>query len=308
MGRTPKLLCRFGPIAAVFLFAGCIGSATEHEVLGDGAYAEGRFRDALVEYRLALLQRSNPELHAKTAAAAVHTGELASAAEQYVALAGSGSESVVSEGADGLERVARAALAGRDRIALTAALIGLQQIAPGRALGAFAREIASQVGDAPPSEEVLSVLVAAAAGAPDARLQDSLVYKYSVVLRRLGRCEEALPVLEGLLRRQREPAVLESARQDLGFCALRLGMESLDQGRPLSAEAWFQRAVAGSSTTQHGRMAYIGLGDVLFARADFSGAAAAYESAFVGGTPNDSISVAAAARLTVVERVGTGNQ
>ncbi len=275
-------------------------------MLGDQAYADGRFRDALVEYRLALLQRSDPELHAKTAAAAFHTGELTSAAEQYVAVAESGGESGVSEGADGLARVARAALAGRDRIALTTALVGLQQIAPGRALGSFSREIASQVGDAPPSEEVLSVLELAAAGAPDARLQDSLVYKYSVVLRRLERCEEALPVLESLLRRQREPAVLDSARQDLGFCALRLGRESLDQGLPLSAEAWFQRAVAGSGTTRYGRMAYVGLGDVLFARADFAGAAAAYESAFVGGTPDDSISVAAAARLRIVEAAGTG--
>ncbi|MFQ5702500.1 MAG: hypothetical protein ACE5HT_00595 [Gemmatimonadales bacterium] len=300
------MIVRLGTVAVGVSLVGCVGSAAQHEILGDRAYAEDRFGDALVEYRLALVQRSDPELHAKTAAAAVHTGELMSAVEQYVALAGSANDVAVADGADGLERVARAALAIGDRDALAAALDGLRGLAPKRALGSFAREVASQVADEPASEEVLSVLEYAAAAAPDARLQDSLVYKYSLVLEELGRCEEAVPVLESLLRRGREPAVLDSAHQHLGFCSLTLGNESLDEGLPLSAEAWFQRAVAGAANTTYGRAAYLGLGDVLLARGDFPGAAAAYESALVGGEIDDSISVAAAARLSIVQRAGTG--
>ena len=60
-------------IAALLLVAaGCSGTAAEHEFLGDRAFAEGRYGDALVEYRLDLVQRgSQPHLHTKAGVAAL---------------------------------------------------------------------------------------------------------------------------------------------------------------------------------------------------------------------------------------------
>ena len=112
-----------GLSALLFLvLAGCAGSAADHESLGDRAYAEGHFADALVEYRLALKQGSNAQLRAKAGAAALHGGDLVVAAEEYRALAEEGGAQRVTEGADGLELVAKAAVEADDREGLAAAL------------------------------------------------------------------------------------------------------------------------------------------------------------------------------------------
>jgi tetratricopeptide (TPR) repeat protein len=285
----------------------CGGAATEHEMLGDRAYSALQYADALVEYRLALVQHAdNPSLLAKAAASALHAGNLTDAAQAYVALAGRNGGDRLTEAADGLERVALAAMDAGDKEALTAALSGLRQTAPGRALGSFAQQLAREIGDAPPSEDVLSVLAYAAAAAPDARLLDSLMYTYAGVLRQLGRCEEAVPVFESLLRRQREPAVLESARNALGYCALTIAQQYHgDLQLPLSAEEWYRRAIKGAPGTQYERAAYLGLGDVLFARADYVGAAEAYESVLVDAQPDDSLAEVARQRLSMLGRAGT---
>ncbi|UCG88780.1 MAG: tetratricopeptide repeat protein [Gemmatimonadota bacterium] len=291
----------------VLAWAACVGAAAEHEDLGDRAYAERRYSDALIEYRLYLAQVPDAQLvRAKAAMAALRAGDLTSAAEEYVALAIGGGDASTAEAADGLERVVRAAAETRDQAALAAAVNGLRQIAPGRALGRFALELATGESEGPPSEEELVVLFYAAAGAPDARMQDSLMYTYAAGLRRIGRCEEAIPVYESLLRRGLEPTVVERSRNGLGSCALRLGQRALDTNLPLSAEEWFLLAIRRAGTTDYARAAYLGLGDVLFARGEFIGAAVAYENALLGGVPGDSISTVAAAKLNMAQRAGTG--
>ncbi|UCD24229.1 MAG: tetratricopeptide repeat protein, partial [Gemmatimonadota bacterium] len=285
----------------------CVGAAAEHEALGDRAYAAREYAGALVEYRLYLSRDpGSQEVRAKAAAAALNAGELVVAAEEYIALAIGGDDESTAEAADGLERVVQAAADVGDQAALAAAVEGLRQIAPGRALGRFARQLASGLGEGPPSEEKLLVLFYAAADAPDARAQDSLMYAYATGLRRLGRCEEAIPVYESLMRRGLEPQVVERSRGGLGYCALRLGQNARDQGLPLTAEEWFTLAVTRAGNTEHGRAAWLGLGDVLYGRGDLIGAATAYESALEGGVPGDSISTVAVAKLDMVRRAGTG--
>jgi tetratricopeptide (TPR) repeat protein len=289
------------------ILLGCVDTATKHEALGDRAYVERRYGDALAEYRVALVQRTDDrEIRGKAAAAALHAGDLVAAAEEYIAVGTAGSDRLVSEAADGLARVAQAAADADDQIALATAVDGLGRIAPGRALGHFAGQLAIQVGEGPASDEMLSVLFYAAAAAPDARLQDSLMYAYAATLRRLGQCEDAIPVFESLMRRQLEPVVMERARDALGYCALLLGQRAVDAGLPLTAEEWFLRAIQRAGSTVHGRRAYLGLGDVLFARADYVGAAVAYESALLGGAPGGPIYEQALAKLSMVERAGTG--
>jgi tetratricopeptide (TPR) repeat protein len=275
--------------------------------LGDQAYAERRFGDALTEYRLSLVQHpTDRDLRAKAAAAALHAGELEAAVEEYVALAAGGSERNTSDAAEGLTRVVRAAAESGDQTALAAAVGGLREVVPGRALGDFAGELAAGASEAAPSEDVLSVLLYAAAGAPDARLQDSLMYGYAATLRRLGRCEEAIPVFESVMRRQMERSVLEDARYALGYCCYSLGERARDENLPLSAEEWYLLAIRRAGSTEYGRRSYLGLGDILFARGEFVGAAAAFESALLGGQANDAISQMALAKLNMVERAGTG--
>jgi hypothetical protein len=289
---------------AVVLLAGCTGAAADHERLGDRAYAEGHFADALVEYRLAVKQGSTALLRAKAGAAALHVGDLVAAAEEYRALAEEGGPQRVTEGADGLELVAKAAVEHDDRAGLAAALTGLREVAPGRALGAFARQLAQTAGTEPRTAEALNVLPYAAAAAGDARREDSLMFVYASALERFGRCEQAVPVFEAVARRKREPAVTAPARRRLTSCALALGRQALDSGKAERAEEWFRRAAAGDERDALARAAYIGIGDVLFARGAYAEAAEAYQRALADAAPGDSLAQIAADKLNQVANAG----
>jgi tetratricopeptide (TPR) repeat protein len=292
-------------LSTVLALAACSGAAADHEKLGDRLYADRHFADALVEYRLALkLRAPTAQLLAKAGAAALHAGELAVAAEEYQALAKGSSR--VTEAADGLERVARAAVANDDRSGLFAALAGLREVAAGRALGSFALQLAQAVGGESRSGEALNLLPYAAAGAPDAGRQDSLMFAYGSALQRAGHCNQAIPVFEGVARRQREPAVVQPAAQAMGHCGLALGRQALEAGQPDQAEELFRRVAAGGGERDPSvRAAYIGIGDVLFARHAFAEAAEAYQRAMAGAEPGDSLAQIAGEKLNLLANAGT---
>jgi tetratricopeptide (TPR) repeat protein len=292
-------------VLGVALLAACGSSAADHETLGDRAYAARQFGDALVEYRLALRQGSvDPTLRAKAAMAALKAGDLEAAVEEYRKLAEEGGAERLTEVADGLERVARAAVERDDRDALKKALLGLREIAGGRALGTLAVHLARSTATDPASGEALDILPYAAASAPDARQQDSLMYWYGFGLARRGRCADAMLVLESVVRRRREPAVVAPAERELARCALNLGQRALDEGQPQQAEEWFRRAAGYGGSDPLTRAAYIGLGDVLFARGDYAGAAGAYQQAMVGADPGDSLAAIAAEKLNLLANAG----
>ena len=128
-------------IVLVGLASACGRSAADHEELGDRAYAAGAYRDALAEYQLGVKAGASPDLHAKSAAAALHTQDYAFAAAEYRELADR-DRSRVGEAAEGLERIVRAAVAANDRSGLATALAALQAVAPSRPLGRYARLVA----------------------------------------------------------------------------------------------------------------------------------------------------------------------
>ncbi|MBI4419491.1 MAG: tetratricopeptide repeat protein [Gemmatimonadetes bacterium] len=293
-----------GAVWLVALIAACGGAAAEHETLGDRAYGSRQFGDALIEYRLALKQHATARLRAKAGAAALRVGDLRAAAEEYLALA-KASSARRSEAADGLERVARAAMQANDRPGLTAALTGLRQIAAGRALGSFAGALARGITESGTAAEAIAVLPYAAAAAPDARAEDSLILQYGRALVRSGRCQDGSVVFGGLIRRQRDAGVVRSAQQGLVQCALDEGREALQRGRPQEAEEWFRRAVVDGGEMPLARAAFLGLGDVMFARGDYLGAADAYQRAIQGAPPGDSLAEMARLKLVNLSNAGT---
>jgi tetratricopeptide (TPR) repeat protein len=209
------------------------------------------------------------------------------------------------EAADGLERVARAAIASNDRGGLSAALAGLKPLASGRALGTFAGPLARGIADGTNSADALTVLPVAAASAPDARQQDSLMLQYARALTRAGRCEEASAAFEALARRQRDPGVVRASQQGLGQCVLALGRQAVEQGQPQKAEDWFRRAVSEGGDAPLARSAYLGLGDVMLARGDYAGAADAYLRATQGAPPGDTVAEQARQKLGNLSNAGT---
>jgi tetratricopeptide (TPR) repeat protein len=151
----------------------------------------------------------------------------------------------------------------------------------------------------------VAVLPYAAAGASDARQQDSLMYAYAQALTRIGRCQQAVAVFEGVARRQRAADLASAAADGAAACAIRLGRGALDGDRPDEAEQWFRRAVTQADDAPAGRAAYVGLGDVMYARGDLSGAAEAYQRALAGAVPGDSIAELARQRLNRIGSAGT---
>jgi tetratricopeptide (TPR) repeat protein len=280
----------------------CSRSAANHEELGDRAYAAGSYADALAEYQLG--HRANAgsaALLAKLAAAAMHAQDFELAAESYRSLARR-DRSRVEEAADGLDRVARAALAANDRTALASALTGLREVAPRRPMGRYVVLAALDAVDRGDTAEAAALLPVAAASAADAARADSLLFVYGRTLVRARDCSTAVRVFEGVIRRQRAPAVVESAREGLGLCALVEGQRALEQGRPADAEAWFRRATAPGASSDVERAAFLGLGDVRLAQGDLAGAMESYQQALAGGTPGDTISQRAQEKLQAVGR------
>lgn len=293
-----------GRMLALVVLLSCFGG-DDHEARGDRAYADGEFAVALTEYRLALRQAApDAGLRAKAAMAALHTGDLQAAAEEYRAMAEE-TDDRVAEAADGLERVARTALNDGDRAALEAALAGFQAVAEGRAIGSFARELAGGLGEAPRSQDALQVLLYAAAAAPDAGQQDSLMFVYGSVLRRLGRCEAAADVFESLARRQRQPTLVGQAQIAGASCALRVGQNEVSRGAPQAAEEWFQRAARIGGDNIYGREGYLRLGDVRLTLGQYESALAAYERAALGLQPSDSLYQVVADRINALGAAGT---
>ncbi len=276
-------------ITTMMVNTACGGAAADHETLGDQAYVERRFSEALAEFQLELRQgATSGDLRRKAGMAALNARDLVEAAVQFEALA-TEHEDQLTVAADGLERVARAASAEGNGPALQAALQGLWRVMPGRALGTFAAELAVGLGENSNPSEAIGILPFAAAAAPDAGLQDSLMYTYGIALAELNRCGEAMPVFESLVRRGRKPAIQSAARSRATVCALGLGRRELFQGAQDEAEGWFCRAINIGNNNYPARVAHLGLGDVWFSRGDYTGAREAYLKAMVGANPNDSL-------------------
>lgn len=287
---------------ALLVITGCAKSAADHEALGDQKYAAGSFQDALAEYELGLKANpGNSGLHAKTGAAALHTGNAGLAVAEYRAL-GVADRSRVDEAANGLDRAARLAQAAQDHATLAAAIEALRALAPGRPLGGYARAAlgdALERGDASDAMGLLPIAIAATA---DAKTADSLLYEYGVTAQRMKACDTASAAFNAVLERKHNTDVADEARAGLAACALVTGQNLLAQGRPVDAEPWFSRATAPEAAADIGRMAWIGLGDVRLAQGDVPGALDAYQSALTGGSPGDSISVLANTKITALGR------
>ena len=282
------------------LLCSCTRSAANHEELGDRAYAAGAYVDALAEYQLGRkADAGNATLLAKLAAAASHAEDYELAADAYRTLA-KRDHSRSDEAADGLERVARAALTANDRTALASALTGLREAAPRRPLGRYVVLAALDAVDRGDTAAAAALLPVAAAAAVDAARSDSLLFLYGRTLVRVRDCSTAVRVFEGVIRRQRAAAVVESAREGLGLCALVEGQVALEKGRPGDAEGWFRRATAPGASPDVVRAAFLGLGDVRLAQGDIAGAMESYQQALTGGTPGDTIAQRAQDKLNAL--------
>lgn len=280
--------------AAALLGAACGTAAADHERLGDRAYREGRYPDALAEYKAAQKSGAQTRVWAKLGAAALHDRALGVAIDAFSALE-AGDPSRSAEAAAGLERAAHLAERGgpAELLHLAAAVRAIRSVAPGRPLGRFALAPASSL----PAQDALGALPAALASASDGRGVDSLLVAFGNAQRVTTACETATRTLQTVLRRTRDPGLRATASEGVSACALRLGLDALAREQAEAAERWFEAAIGAAAATPFGWRAQIGLGDARLSQGDVLGAAIAYQTVVSAAGVPDSLAKLAMGKL-----------
>ncbi|HJR15964.1 MAG TPA: tetratricopeptide repeat protein [Gemmatimonadales bacterium] len=286
-------LSRWVPQALLLGTTAC-SAAGDHERLGDQAYGESRYAQALAEYRQVLADNPDARVWAKAGAAALRTGNLEVAADAYLKLAAE-DPTRAEEAAEGLETVARAAERGGDGKRLQAAVIGLGAIAPDRSTGRYALELIRRPGAE--ATDLVAVLPGAIAVAPDPQTVDSLLVVYGAALRETSGCGEALGAFQAGLRRTKVAALRNRAEEGVAACSLWVGLRSEALGKPQDAVLWFAAAIRIDSSTTVGRRALVGYGDARLHLGDTIGGALAYQTVVSDAVQSDSIHQMALDRL-----------
>lgn len=212
--------------AAVLLcsaIAACRSGAT-NERIGDDAYGEGRFQEALAAYQTAVKSDPAARIWAKIGAAALRVDSLGAAADAYLRVSGE-DPTRTEEAAEGLEIVARSAEHSGNIPALQAAVAGLEAVAPERLAGRFTLALARRPESDP--ADLVALLPGAIAAASDPRTVDSLLAAYAVALRETAGCGTALPVYRAVVRRSHEQSLLDSAGAAIVQCTDTLVLDSL---------------------------------------------------------------------------------
>jgi tetratricopeptide (TPR) repeat protein len=274
------------------LLAGC--GRGDQERQGDQSYGEGRYNQALTQYRAALAKDPDARLWAKAGAAALRTGNLAVASDAYLRLAAE-DPSRAAEAAEGLDAVARAADRAGDGKRLEAAVVGLGMIAPNRSIGRYALQLVRRPGADP--NDLVAVLPGAIAAAPDAETVDSLLTVYAAALRETSGCDQGLPIFQATLRRTRVAALRTRAEDGVAGCSLALGLRAEAQGEHGDAALWFAAAIRVDSGTPVGRRALVGYGDARLRLGDTIAGALAFQAVASDIVQSDSTSRMAWDRL-----------
>jgi tetratricopeptide (TPR) repeat protein len=276
------------------VFALACGKAGDDERRGDQAYAQSQYVEALNQYRAALAKDPDARLYAKTGAAALHTGALEVASNAYLRLAAE-DPTRAAEAAEGLEAVARAAERASDHKQLESAVIGLGMIAPNRSIGRYALAVIRQPrADA---NDLVSVIPAAIAVAPDAETVDSLLWVYGSALRETSGCDQALPLFQAAARRTGNPMLRSRAEDGVAACSLAVGLRAAAAGKNEDAALWFAAAIRIDSNTAVGRRALVGYGDARVKEGDTLAAAQAFQAVAADQVQSDSTTQMARDRL-----------
>jgi tetratricopeptide (TPR) repeat protein len=274
--------------------------ANDAERLGDQAYAEARYAQALDQYRALLQKKPDGRIWAKAGAAALHIGNLEVAADAYLRLAAE-DPTRSAEAAEGLDGVARAADRSGDARLLQRAVVGMEAIAPDRSIGRYALNLVRRPGAE--ASDLVSVLPGAIAAAPDEETVDSLLVVYAGAMKETSGCEQALPLYQAAVRRTKIAGLFNRAEEGVAFCSLALGARAEAVGKFDDAALWYGAAIRVDSSTGVGRRALVGYGDVRLRLGDTLAGALAYQAVASDPVQTDSTHQMAAARLAQLHGV-----
>jgi hypothetical protein len=286
--KTARLLAT-GAIASVV--AGCSIGQGGREQLGDEAWHDARWADAVADYRAA---GDSPRLLAKLADATLQGGLLTQSAEAWTRL-GTDAPDRAAEAAAGLARVASAAEQAGNDAALAQAMAGLHRIAPGWPLQRVAARI-GRVADLQPAAAA-DVIPALLSTSPGRAVAEPMLLALGRADRARGSCDVAVPILEGVLRTTTTAALRDSAATPLAWCELQLGLTALAAAHPGDAERWLDRAAQHDPNGAVARRARVAFGDALASEGDSAAARLAWQAVVTAPVPPDSLTQLAALRL-----------
>jgi tetratricopeptide (TPR) repeat protein len=307
---TTGRAARAAGLGLAVALAGCGGSA-DHERLGDRAYGEARYDDAVAQYLEAVRGRPDAVRYAKLGAAALHAGQLRQSVEAYVRMAGD-DPTRRAEAAEGLDAVARAAERDGNADVLQEVVTGLRAVDPDRSTGHYALALVHRP-DAD-TADLVALLPTALAAAATPETVDSLLLLYGRALQATAGCGQALLQYRAVLRRSRDSVTRAPAREGAADCAYILGQRADSVGRQQEAALWFAESARVDSTTPTGRRALLRYGAARLGQGDTLAAALAFQTVVSGGR-TDSMGVAAANQLTALgmqppegDSAGTGER
>jgi len=285
--------------ALLTLAVGCQLAAADHERLGDQAYLENDFDQAVSEYQAAAKNNGRSRVWAKLGAAAIKGQEYSVAVDAFQALA-EADPTRATEAAVGLERVAEAVGRGGpgEQMVVSRAVLAVRRIAPNRPLGRLA-QVPVGAADLDPNT-LLGLLPVAIASAGSRSVVDSLLARYAGALKTLTACDASARGYQALLRRAERSSLRRAARDGVAFCGLVLGLDALTAKDGASAEHWFDAVIAVEPTTERGWRAQIGRGDARLLAGDALGASVAYQTVLGAGAVSDSLRALASERLNAL--------
>jgi len=268
---------------------------TGQEQLGDVAYRESRFAEALQAYRRASDRLDDPSILAKLGGAAIRAGDVREAIDAYRELA-SRAPLRREEAVQGIDLAARIALETGDEEAVREAVFALETLAPRWPVGRYALSLVQS--HTLPVDEALRLIPAAMSAAGDRPAADSLLREYARALRISASCDVAIHAYRSLQRRTEtdNPSLARGAATEYAACALELGLRD-ERATPWTAEKFFREAIAVDSTSPVGRRSLVAFGDARMAQGDMFGGAMAYQAALDRAAQPDSIVDLARERL-----------
>ncbi len=246
--------------------AACSPGSTEEDSIrrGDVAFAQGKYDQALAEYRLAVRQGADD---AQALARVAHTYavlERVDDAGRFYAQALAVDSSLVDQAVSDLMRVAEIAQARRDRFAMAGAVEIVGRLRPGVGVSDMSLDLARHYFQSGEYGRALPFYEKALAEVPDSATART-VFEVAQAYEEIGDCERALVFFERYLAMSPGSDPTE-ANWHIGMCgfqrareirggadvtpgeldrALRLVNRTLELGEPRSilAQAWFEKGL-----------------------------------------------------------------
>jgi hypothetical protein len=285
----------------LLLLAGCGLGRPDRERLGDVAWHEARWNDAMVAYRAA---DDAPRVTAKLADAALQGGALAESAAAWTKL-GPDAPDRAAEAAAGLARVADAADQQGMQGVIASAILGLRRIEPTWPVGRIAVRV-EHIDTLSPAQQADLVPALLAAG-PDRPAADRLLFMLARADQAGDACGAAVPILEGVIRRATEAGLRDSATHVSAVCELKLGLAAMQADHPGDAQRWLDRAAHRLPDSAVGRRALVGYGDALARQGDSTNARIAWRAVAMASAPPDSVTQLALVRLAALAPTVVGD-